>query len=131
MQSKIRPAKRMGKGPAIISKGASRDGTAGRATGRYNAAKSVWVTSGHPAALGPCPLYPQEQTNLEAVGLSAKCHEPTLALYSITSSARASSIGGSGRPSAFAVLRLMTKSNVVDWTTGRSVGFSPLMIRPA
>ena len=33
--------------------------------------------------------------------------------YSITSSARASSIGGTSRPSALAVLRLMTNSNIV------------------
>ena len=33
--------------------------------------------------------------------------------YSITSSARASSIGGMVRPSALAVLRLMTRSNFV------------------
>jgi len=28
-------------------------------------------------------------------------------------------------------LRLMTNSNFVGWTTGRSAGFSPLRIRPA
>jgi hypothetical protein len=33
--------------------------------------------------------------------------------YSITSSATARSDGGTSRPSAFAVLRLMTKSNLV------------------
>jgi hypothetical protein len=33
--------------------------------------------------------------------------------YSITSSARASSVGGTVRPSAFAVLRLMISSNFV------------------
>ena len=33
--------------------------------------------------------------------------------YSITSSARASSIGGTSRPSAFAVLRLITSSYLV------------------
>jgi hypothetical protein len=33
--------------------------------------------------------------------------------YSITSSARASSKGGTSRPSAFAVLRLITNSNLV------------------
>ena len=51
--------------------------------------------------------------------------------HSITSSARASSVGGTSRPSAFAVLRLMTSSNLVDCCTGRSAGFSPLRIRPA
>src|SRR5258707_1799191 len=33
--------------------------------------------------------------------------------YSITSSAMASTLGGTSRPSAFAVLRLMTSSNLV------------------
>src|SRR5262245_30446759 len=50
--------------------------------------------------------------------------------YSITSSARASTDGGTSRPSAFAVLRLMTSSTLVDCTTGRSAGFAPLRIWP-
>src|SRR5262245_23573368 len=50
--------------------------------------------------------------------------------YSITSSARASSVGGTVRPSALAVLRLMISSTFVDCWTGRSAGFSPLRIRP-
>src|SRR5262245_32307784 len=36
--------------------------------------------------------------------------------HSITSSARASSVSGISRPSAFAVIRLMTSSNLVDCT---------------
>src|SRR5580704_9223 len=52
-------------------------------------------------------------------------------LHSITSSATASSVGGMARPSAFAVLRLITNSNLVGCMTGRSAGFSPLSIRPA
>ena len=51
--------------------------------------------------------------------------------YSITSSARASSVGGTSRPRPFAVLRLMTISKIVGWITGRSAGFSPLRMRPA
>src|SRR5262249_34905799 len=47
-------------------------------------------------------------------------------LHSITSSARASSVGGTSRPSARAVLRLMTNSYLVGACTGRSAGFSPL-----
>ena len=43
----------------------------------------------------------------------------------------ASSVGGTVRPSALAVLRLITNSNLVDCMTGRSAGFSPLRIRPA
>src|SRR5262245_26342567 len=40
-------------------------------------------------------------------------------IYSITSSARASSVGGTVKPSAFAVLRLMTSSYLVGACTGR------------
>src|SRR5262245_48076595 len=50
--------------------------------------------------------------------------------HSITSSAMASSPGGKLRPNALAVLRLITNSNLVDCTTGRSAGFSPLRTRP-
>jgi hypothetical protein len=52
-------------------------------------------------------------------------------LYSITSSASASSFAGISRPSVFAVLKLITSSNLVGCTTGRSAGFSPLRMRPA
>jgi hypothetical protein len=48
--------------------------------------------------------------------------------YSITSSARASSDGGTSRPSNLAVCRLMANSNLVDCKTGRSAGFAPLRI---
>jgi hypothetical protein len=49
--------------------------------------------------------------------------------HSITSSARASSVGGISSPSALAVLRLMTRSYLVGACTGRSAGFSPLRMR--
>ena len=49
--------------------------------------------------------------------------------HSITSSVRASSEMGGSRPSALAVLRLMTNSNLVACWTGRSPGFSPLRMR--
>ena len=50
--------------------------------------------------------------------------------YSMTSSARARIAGGIVRPSALAVLRLTTSSNVVGCWTGRSAGFVPLRMRP-
>jgi hypothetical protein len=50
--------------------------------------------------------------------------------HSITSSASASSVGGISTSNAFAVARLMTRSNLVPRSTGRSPGFSPLRIRP-
>jgi hypothetical protein len=49
--------------------------------------------------------------------------------HSITSSARASTVAGISRPSAFAVLRLITSSYLVGACTGRSAGFSPLRMR--
>ena len=49
--------------------------------------------------------------------------------HSITSSARASSDGGTSRPSAFAVLRLKMSSNFVGCSIGRSAGLAPLRMR--
>src|SRR5262245_6834457 len=51
--------------------------------------------------------------------------------YSITSSAAADNPIGTSRPSALAVLRLMTSSNLVGCCTGKSAGFSPLRTLPA
>src|SRR3989442_8121334 len=45
--------------------------------------------------------------------------------HSITWSARESTDCGIVRPSAFAVLRLITSSNLVGCSTGRSAGFAP------
>jgi hypothetical protein len=51
--------------------------------------------------------------------------------YSITSSAAASSDGGTVRSSNLAVWVLMTSSNLLDCITGKSAGLSPLRMRPA
>ena len=51
-------------------------------------------------------------------------------IYSITSSARASRVGGTAMPSVFAVFKLIANSNFVGCMTGRSAGFSPFSIRP-
>src|SRR5262249_40137918 len=48
--------------------------------------------------------------------------------HSITSSARASSVGGTSRPRALAVVRLMTRSNLVGCSTGMSAGLAPRKI---
>ena len=48
--------------------------------------------------------------------------------HSITSSAWASSVGGTSRPSALAVLRLITSSRLVGNSIGRSPGATPLRI---
>src|SRR5262249_48208269 len=52
-------------------------------------------------------------------------------LHSITSSARASKVGGISAPIDLAVFKLMTKSNLVACCTGSSPAFSPLRMRPA
>jgi hypothetical protein len=51
--------------------------------------------------------------------------------YSITSSARASSVAGISTPSVLAVLRLITSSNFVGCITGKSAGLAPFKIWPA
>src|SRR5215831_3537379 len=51
--------------------------------------------------------------------------------HSITSSARASSVGDISRPSARAMGKLITNSNLVDCITGKSSTLAPLRRRPA
>src|SRR5262249_5105554 len=58
-------------------------------------------------------------------GLSERRKPPRQGDPSITSSARASSVGGTSRPIAFATIRLTTRSNLVGCSTGRSAGFVP------
>src|SRR5215472_8354719 len=60
---------------------------------------------------------------------AAEKRDELAAPHSITSSARASSVGGISIPRAFAVLRLITSSYLVGACTGRSAGFSPLRMR--
>src|SRR5262245_37296047 len=70
--------------------------------------------SGHVQCNSACPLWAN----------SGHC------LYSISSSARPDRGSGMERPNALAVLRLMYSSTFVACWTGRSVGLSPLRIRP-
>src|SRR5262245_12701677 len=49
--------------------------------------------------------------------------------HSITSSASASSVAGMSMPSAIAVLRLITSSNLTGCCTGRSAGLAPFRMR--
>jgi hypothetical protein len=70
----------------------------------------------------------QQQHRLRAN--SGFMHRSKRCSYSITLSAPASGVGGTARPSAFAVLRLITNSYLTDCTTGISAGFLPLRMRP-
>src|SRR5262249_51862083 len=67
----------------------------------------------------PCRSYPP-------LGAMRR-HWPVI--YSITSSASCCKCRGTLRPSAFAVLRLITSSYLVGACTGRSAGFAPLRRR--
>src|SRR6202051_4827155 len=62
-------------------------------------------------------------------GRAAEQRDELAPFHSITSSARASTVAGTSRPSALAVLRLITNSYLVGACTGRSAGFSPLRMR--
>src|SRR5215475_1948998 len=73
-----------------------------------------------PSSVCPVPMNRHERLQQHA------CIE--LCDYSITSSARASSMGGTLRPIAFAVFPLITISNLVACSTGRSLGLAPLKI---
>src|SRR5215472_15380360 len=54
---------------------------------------------------------------------------PLASHHSITSSARASRVGGTSSLSALAVFRLIANSYLVGACTGSSAGFSPLRMR--
>src|SRR5262249_3894530 len=62
-------------------------------------------------------------------GCTAEQGDERAAIHSITSSARASSVGGMVRPSALAALRLITSSNRVGCSSRMSAGRAPLRIR--
>ena len=113
--------------------------------------RPLWVKSRHVQCKGRCPLHPRKRPRKRT---SANSHvgftpesghvqrsRPCLLWansgpmqrskkerYSITSSARARSVGGIVRPRAFAVVRLRTRSNLVGCSTGMSPGFAPRRI---
>jgi hypothetical protein len=89
----------------------------------------IWVQSRPHAPNGRCPLFPQQRTLLRRLVMSESANFGSVKPYSITSSARTSSVGGTVRPSALAVLRLTANSNLTGACTGRSLGLSPFRIR--
>ena len=70
--------------------------------------------SGHGRVLAECPL------------CAKSGHQP----HSINSSASDRNDAGTVNPSALAMVRLMTNSNLVSRSIGRSAGLAPLRIRP-
>src|SRR6266702_863239 len=60
-----------------------------------------------------------------AVAAGSRHRQGAVVVHSMTSSACANSAGGTMRPSAVAVLRLMTNSNFVGCSTGKPAGLVP------
>jgi hypothetical protein len=100
-------------------------------SGSGRVSTNVWL--GSDAAVRSCPRQVSrashsrhyaavEGLNSRLGPLSDSCVAANIAHYSITSSARARSIGEMVRPSAFAVLILSTSSKVVGCSTGKVAG---------
>jgi hypothetical protein len=94
------------------------------------------VNNGPDGPETPIPVYPGQRTSPIRLAMSVSCQFQThasqqaapLRRYSITTSARPSSVGGIVRPIDFAVLTLITNSNVVGCSIGISLGFAPATI---
>ena len=79
-------------------------------------------TCGRPFSNGRTPL-DSAQRRRRSAPIIANC-----LLHRITVFARASTLGGMVNPICFAAFRLMTNSNFVGCSTGRSAGLAPLRI---
>src|SRR5438034_558897 len=90
---------------------------------RGNAACRTEVACSHVSG-----LFTQSGWTAGPDGVREPGHPPH---HSITSSAVASNDGGTSSPSALAVLRLTTSSNLTGAWTGSSLGFEPLRMRSA
>ena len=82
------------------------------------------------SALPPTADIGTEAQNVRYVPKADVSNRSKAGSYSITSSVVASSDDGTVRPRMRAVSTLMTSSNLVACTTGKSAGFSPLRMRP-
>jgi hypothetical protein len=72
-----------------------------------------------PVMSAVCPLFHQSGSPSAILLCRIRANKRHHAIHSITSSASASSVGGTVRPSALAVLRLSTNSNFVGCSTGK------------
>jgi hypothetical protein len=91
--------------------------------GRGASAGGFWRSRRLNIGIGCCARYKWPRRRR-----AAEQRDELAAVHSITSSARASSVGGISRPSALAALRLMTSWNFDACSTGRSAGLAPLRI---
>src|SRR5262249_44627400 len=122
--------KRLPEEPSHVLSENARDGV------RWTASREWHDDRDRPRRIGLRPRDPRHQRERgSALGemqkfAAGKFHfePPSPSHHSITSSARARSVGGISRPSALAVVRLTTSSNLVGCSTGRSAGFAPRRI---
>src|SRR5690348_7211035 len=89
----------------------------------YRARPRCYSTSGEGDELAASHLLPS------GLGWNVPGSAVHLICYSMTSSAVASKAGGTLRPSALAVLRLISSSYLLGVCTGRSAALSPLRMR--
>jgi hypothetical protein len=111
---------------------ASQTRAGNRATGggsdvRVGANSEVGARNRH-VRFSPIAIKLRTSREVRFVPQTDSCIAARKIIYSITSSALVSSVVGIVRPSALAVLRLITSSNLVGCSTGRSEGLVPLRI---
>jgi hypothetical protein len=86
---------------------------------------SVRVKPGPRGVSATRPLRGRKRNSKRHSMMSQSCQQRSSTAHSIISSAATSRPGGTVRPSAFAVLRLITVSYLVSTCTGRSAGLAP------
>ena len=89
----------------------------------------LWVNSGRAALKFRCPLYPRKRTCWPTRSGCLLWANRRHLSQSSNSSARTIRPSGTSIPSVFAVVRLITSSNLVGRKTGRSAGLAPLRMR--
>src|SRR5262249_1567964 len=87
------------------------------------------TTGAHGISDGQFRIIPARRERPHCRCATDERYELATAAHSITSSRRARDVGGTSMPSALAVGRLMTNSNLVGCWTGKSLGLSPLRMR--
>jgi hypothetical protein len=104
-------------GHRILQRAKKSAGTADRIYGGYLPRENPW-------------LQLQLRQHVRSSTANGVQQRTSAARYSITSSAVDSKLGGTAMLSPLAAFMLMTKSNFVGCSTGSSVGFAPLRMRP-
>jgi hypothetical protein len=92
--------------------------------------KQTWRPEISMSALPPKADIARRQLDVRFVPKADSCIAAKTRVHSINSSASDKNDAGTVSPSALAVVRLMTNSNLPSCSTGSSLGLAPLRIRP-